>query len=1576
MTIPSNNITTASVAVRGMTCQHCADSVTKGLAQLEGINVSSIKVDLDSRQATFSYTGTSITKDTISKAIEDLGYDAGTPQLDAPIPASSSDLEHARIEIIGMTCSHCVNSVTRSLSELEDITKESIMVILEKNEAEFNYHPGRLTEDIIRDSIDSAGYDVRAVDMHVSLTTLENSPSNSSNSSTLKLNVVGMTCDHCSSTIRKAIQGLEGVKQESISIDVPSGKITLLVSGEEDIVNSIKERIDDLGYDVVDWKKEALSGPQSNICSAHISIQGMTCSHCTFTVHEALSSYPSVIRDSIVVSLDNEEATLLYNSAEATLEDLQELIEDIGYDVENITSSPSITDSTLDNNSISDIKLRKAVFRVLGMTCDSCSLIVSEVLKQLPGALPESVRVGLHTEMGMVVFEGDKITPQLLAERLDDAGYEANNIQMIHNLLPPKVIDETEADDYQDDNSSFTSLQKIVSHISDRSLTGISISSVPNILIQDVSMQISGMTCASCVGTLEKNIKTWSGVLPESVGVNLLTSNAVFKMEKDSLNSKEIAKKIKQLGYKASDINITSKDAKLAVSSTKFQVQMLVTGMYCTNCEAKVKKALQELPGIISNSISVSFDTGKVKFQLERNATSQRQIQRLIQKLGFSAEGIDITKKKDADDEVDDSKRVDENLVNTRLIVTGMTCSSCVSNIEKTLLRHDGISRAQVNLLAKSAFISHNPNIIGSRELVNMIEQIGYKADLAPNQDKSNQRDEMKARMKKEERVLRNRFLWSLLFAIPVLLISMIFMMALPPSNPVRQHLSKNVAPNLTIANLVLFILSTPVQFILGNSFYIKAYRSLRYAHTANMETLVALGTSVAYIASVGTVAAAMAKPDSMDEPMNYFETSVFLITFIHLGKWLEALAKGKTAETITKLMDLQPEKAILVTVSYEGRKGNENIPGNQEVLQESEIDTKDIQVGDILKVRAGDRIPCDGKIWRGTSTLDESMITGESIPVTKNVSSDVITATINMSSEIYIRAVRVGSNTTLSRIIQLVQDAQSSPKAPIEVMADKISSIFVPVVILLAVITFIIWEVLGIYEMYPESWITMGETKEIFSLMFAVSVLVIACPCGLGLASPTAVMVGTGVAARHGVLVKGGGYALEMANRISAIAFDKTGTLTTGKPTVRDNWILLDQEGDAPSDQTSLSWKIFGLVAGASNHPLSKAIKQKAKKYLSSNGKLLEPSTGDEEPNSDINAQEKNAEDSFRGVDLVQSRETPGRGITATIIVRKNNEILSSVTGASSNVYNVFLGNEEWMKENLAKHTSRSSSISRRQELQQWQSEGMSIVMFAISPVQASENPPSYENLPDGCQNECSCVICNCASHGSCEASRTIVLAQIAIADQPRPEAKSVISSLRASGIEVWMITGDNPITGKAVARQIGIDEGCVLAGVKPEQKADKIKNLQRRTIETDRKKTRLGKSKPSRGVIAMIGDGINDSPALAQADVGISVGSATDIAIEAASIVLIRNNLSDLLTMHDLSRTVVRRIRINFLWAFVYNIIAIPIAAGVIFPASGQGLPPYLAGLAMVVSSVSVVCSSLMLRLYRAPSTETYNQ
>lgn len=932
---------TAYVAVYGMTCQHCVDSIIKGLGQVEGVIADSVQVDLNKKTVTFTYSDKILELEAIPKAIEELGYDCGSPQHSGSTTSAKSNLAHAFIGISGMTCSHCVNSVTKALSALEGIEAASIIVDLDEMSAQFNYVPDKLTRDSVQDAIDSAGYDVTAIDLDVAS---GNDGGLEPTTIQLEMIVTGMTCDHCKQSIEQGLKQIDGVLENSISIDVSSGKVSLSAVQQGDIMNSVKNRIEDLGYELSDLTLYEPSS--SSIRSAQINIVGMTCGHCTSTVHNALLTTPGVIQNTITVDLEGERACFLYDTTITSQNMLCEVIEDLGYDVEKFTNLQPVGKPISDASSLSNIKLRKAVFRISGMTCESCVSAVTQVISSLPGVQPESVHVGLHTEMGMAVFEEDLVTEEIIREKLDDIGYASSNIQIIHNLLQPKVMVDDEEEEEQS-HASITggnsSLKRLLTNASsETSLHGLSIYSDVQSPPQAVSMQISGMTCASCVRTIENNVKAWNGISPESVTVNLVTGNGGFTMEKGVLTIGDIEKKIKQLGYKASDVHISS--APLPVSSaTNLNVKMMVIGMYCPKCEKKVNMALQQLPGIIANTISVAYDSGKVSFQLSKNATSQREIQRIIQNLGFVAESIDISKTQEQPNASDKSQKKNDGLVHSRLLVTGMTCSSCVANIEKTLLRHDGITKAQVNLLTKSAFVTHDPTKIGSRELVNLIEQIGYKAEIAPEKEKKSQREAMKQRMKQEERVLRNRFLWSLLFAIPVLLISMIFMMALPETNVVRQNLSKTVAPNLTVANLVLFILSTPVQFILGSSFYVKAYRSLRYAHTANMETLVALGTSVAYIASVATVAAAMAKPQTMSEPMNYFETSVFLITFIHLGKWLEALAKGKTAETITKLMDLQPEKAILVTIGQKDDKADKDI-NKQDVLSETEIDSKDIQ--------------------------------------------------------------------------------------------------------------------------------------------------------------------------------------------------------------------------------------------------------------------------------------------------------------------------------------------------------------------------------------------------------------------------------------------------------------------------------------------------------------------------------------------------------------------------------------------------------------------------------------------------------
>ncbi|RIA90702.1 E1-E2 ATPase-domain-containing protein [Glomus cerebriforme] len=953
--------------------------------------------------------------------------------------------------------------------------------------------------------------------------------------------------------------------------------------------------------------------------------------------------------------------------------------------------------------------------------------------------------------------------------------------------------------------------------------------------ISKANFSLSGLTCASCVRSIENSLKKLPGLIPTSIKVNLLMSNATLEFDENKINVEQIKQTIIDSGYNVEDTKVEKK------------YDLLPT---------KPQKA-------ITNNNEHDIDI-------------------------LSQEGVSPI-----------------HATNTILIVSGMTCASCINTIQYTLESLPGVEYARVNLLTGEANIKHDINKVGPRDLIKAVEDSGYGAELHKKNKSDNNGNSIRRRAEKYQKLLRNRFLTALYFSIPTALVSMIFMMLLPHDNPVHMAMSHQIIPGLEVGTLILFILATPVQFILGYPFYVKGIRSVWYSHQANMDTLVAIGTTVAYFGSILNVIIPIINKENKPG-YQFFETSVFLITFIWLGRWLEAKVKGKTFETITKLMELQPEKATLITLSYDDNK--------QENIVEKEIDLDLIQVGDILKVNPGAKVPCDGKIFRGATSLDESMLTGESIPVTKRVDDEVISATVNLSSMIWIKATRVGSDTTLSRIIELVQAAQSSKKAPIEELADKIAQVFVPVVILIAILDYIIWVSLGASGKIPENWLSNNESYQIFSLFFAISVMVIACPCAMGLASPTAIMVGTGLAARFGILIKGGGEAIEMTFRLDTIAFDKTGTLTYGKPKVVGAKVF-----GSPShgkEIHKLLFQIIGTVESSSDHPLAKAVT----KYIS----------------------KKYSETTSNNIIMESVSEIPGKGLQAVVKVNdpRGHNLLPN---KNSSTYNIFIGNEKWLRENdciypINDENKTNSSIKK------WKRTGCSVVLVGLS---------------------------NDSSGG-------YILAQIGIADTPRPDAAKTVSELTARGIEVWMITGDNPITAEAIAKKIGIKN--ILAEVTPEMKAEKIKWLQRkgRPIKESNKFLQLFRGRfhqnmdvqlTRRAIVAMIGDGINDSPALAQSDLPISVASATDVAIESASIILTRSTLSSLITLIELSRAIIWRIRYNFLWAYIYNSLAIPIAAGVFFPISKFSLRPEVASLSMAVSSISVLLSSLWLKKFKEP-------
>ncbi|PIN69783.1 copper-translocating P-type ATPase [Candidatus Woesearchaeota archaeon CG11_big_fil_rev_8_21_14_0_20_43_8] len=714
------------------------------------------------------------------------------------------------------------------------------------------------------------------------------------------------------------------------------------------------------------------------------------------------------------------------------------------------------------------------------------------------------------------------------------------------------------------------------------------------------------------------------------------------------------------------------------------------------------------------------------------------------------------------------------------LALSGMHCASCATIVNKGLSKTDGVVSSNVNFSTEKATVEYDEKKVSVDDLIAVVKKRGFTAGLpSKNQD---------AHAKEEKRKIadvRSKFYLSLVFAVPAFIIGMVFMW-LGIMVPYNQY--------------ILWALATPVQFYVGWQFYVGAWASLKNK-SANMDSLVSLGTSAAYFFSVYAVIFNPALGQ-------YFEASAMLITLVILGKWLEARAKGKTSEAIKKLMGLAPKIATVV------RNGKEFKIAIDAVLK-----------GDVVVVKPGEKIPVDGIILEGSSSIDESMITGESLPVGKNVGDTVVGGTINKHGAFSFQAEKVGKDTALSRIIQLIDDAQGN-KAPIQRFADVVSAYFVPVVILIAALTFV-------------TWFFIIDAGISFALVTSISVLVIACPCSLGLATPTAIMVGTGMGAKKGILIKGGD-ALETAHKLKAVVFDKTGTITKGKPEVTD--VLGGDE----------VLTIAASLEKPSEHPLAEAIVQSAKEKGMAFSKV-----------QDFNA-------------------IPGQGITARI---------------GTQTYN--LGNARLM-------TKLGVDMNAlKAQVESLESQGKTVMM-----------------LSDG----------------------KTLLGAIAVADTIKDTSKEAIRRLQKMKIFVYMITGDNELTANAIAKEAGVNR--VFAGVLPHEKAGYVKNIQKK------------------GKVAMVGDGINDAPALAQADIGIAMGSGTDVAMDTGNIVLMKDDLLDVPRAIKLSRMTMAKIKQNMFWALFYNTLGIPLAAGVLYPFTGWLLSPVIAGAAMAMSSVSVVSNSLLLK------------
>jgi len=879
-----------------------------------------------------------------------------------------------------------------------------------------------------------------------------------------------------------------------------------------------------------------------------------------------------------------------------------------------------------------------------------------------------------------------------------------------------------------------------------------------------------------------------------------------------------------------------------------------------------------------------------------------------------------------------------------RLRVGGMSCSACSNSVRAALEGVEGVRSVRVSVVTGLADVQHTADMPGVRDLLRAVDDAGFDASVAhkkimstskpgarggrgtpPGSPTASEAWDVEAggddygdddvfedeedgdsprEGQSEAKEWRTMLLRSLWFTVPIFVIAMVL-----PSLVHEMEYWHLGHSQMRVVDLVLFILTTPIQFGLGMRFHLGAYRSLRNG-TANMDVLVSLSTNSAYFYSVLGMILKWFMPSFHGK--TFFETSAMLITLIALGKWLESRAKKRTGQAISRLLSLKPQRAMLVAGAADLRReyGDDAClssaslvragydPATSRSTREEEIDGDLVQVGDVLKIVPGAKVPADGEVVFGRSFVDESMVTGESLAVAKGVGDYTIGGTVNDTVGcLYIRVGAVGNDSALSRIVQLVEDAQMS-KAPIAELADRISTYFVPFVVAAALLTCLCWWVAGVADLYPASWRTAEEGNDafLFAFLFGLAVLVVACPCALGLATPTAVMVGTGVGARLGILLKGGAH-LEAASKVTAVIFDKTGTLTAGCPQVTGIKVKgeaaheVRDEAEAAQKFCEAEFGMLGALAAAetgSEHPLGRAIAAYASKQLVEAGTAV--------PRVEEWA-------SFPGMGV--SCRVEGYG--SVLVGSPRMMVEQAVTGLLLSAV-----------EGKAHRGERDTlSVEFMNQVRAWEEDARTVV---------------------------------------CVARDGALVGAIALADPIKAEARATVGKLHSMRIQCLLVTGDNSSTAHAVAREVGIAPSNVYAQSLPGQKAARVRELQQ------------GKSGKGERV-AMVGDGVNDSPALVVADVGIAVVNGTDVAVEAADIVLMRDSLDTVVTAIHLCRATVFRVRLNYFYAFVYNVLALPVAAGVFFPLWRVRIPPWVAGAAMALSSVSVVASSLLLNNYKPP-------
>jgi Cu+-exporting ATPase len=1061
----------------------------------------------------------------------------------------------------------------------------------------------------------------------------------------------------------------------------------------------------------------------------------------------------------------------------------------------------------------------------------------------------------------------------------------------------------------------------------------------PSVLCK-ATLAITGMTCSSCVSAITHTVQQLPSV--QSINVNLLTHTGTVVFH-GKHRCDEVVSTIEDCGYdvlveKLEDVPLLD-SANTPASRQhleRWRATYAIGGMTCSRCSGFVSDALNQHPWIERVDVNLVSNTAAVVFCGKEHL---KEIKETIEDVGYEAT-LDQVVREDAD-----VKLITERQVAVR--INGMFCHHCPGNIIRGL--DEGFQQrvaieegsSPFSLQSPILHIRYVPYAPGSsftiRDIFDTIANLN--AAFEPSVFHPPTIEERAREMHAHERKrILFRLVLCILLAIPTFVLGIVFMSLINSKNRTRKYLMSTMwAGNVTRLNWALFILATPIYCFAADTFHRRAIKEVkamwrpgsrtpwlhRFTRFGSMNMLICLGTSIAYFASVVELILAALKKSSGSMNDSYFDAVVFLTMFLLIGRFLEAYSKAKTGDAVTSLGELRPDEAILV----ESEKGD------------TKISTDLLEVGDIVRVHVGTSPPFDGTVLNSNSIFDESSLTGESRPVKKTAGDTVYSGTLNKGGPVNIQITTISGTSMLDQIIAAVREGQTR-RAPVERVADTITSHFVPFVIAVAIVTWLIWLILGTTGGIPKNWKNDGAGGwALWSLRFAIAVFVIACPCGIGLAAPTALFVGGGLAAKHGILVRGGGEAFQEASSLDCIVFDKTGTLTEGgDPAVTDHSFSGIQNDSL----------ILGIVKALelnSNHPIARALVLFCDKQL---------------------------HDTPVAVDV---DEVPGKGLKGTFRVDVHE--ISAI-----------IGNESFMADHDVLIDAKNAA-----ELQAWKSQGKSVALIALLLPQPQDNGEvSGFTTADSTFGSPTATF-----HATSPAPTWQLACKFAIADPLRPEAISVIAALQKRGIDVWMLSGDNPITANAVGLQVGIPSSNIIAGVLPDQKAEKIKYLQR-TLTKPKSSlfhipllSRFMSRKPKRATVAMVGDGINDAPALSTADLSIAIGSGSDIALSSSSFILINSRLTTILTLLDLSRVVFRRVYFNFGWALVYNLIAMPVAAGVLFPittgtkrmdmhhngvgmAGGMAmenggtkhvrLDPVWASLAMALSSVSVVCSSLALR------------